>query len=70
MVQAVFGFFGAIIGAIALAIAGSVTAIIFVVLWKSGTLGSAWDTVQAFITGAWGALGQFFGFLRELVAAF
>lgn len=70
MIQSVFGFFGAIVAAVALAIAGSVAAIIFVILWKSGTLGDAWGVVAAFVSGAWGALGQFFAFLRELVGAF
>jgi hypothetical protein len=67
--QAIFGFLGSIIAAIALAIAGSVAATIFVILWKSGTLDDAWGTLTAFISGAWAALGQFFGFLRELIAA-
>lgn len=70
MVSAVFGFFGSIIGAIALAIAGSVAAVIFFILWKSGTLPDAWGAVTALISGAWGALGEFWAFLRELVAAF
>jgi hypothetical protein len=69
MIQSVFGFFGAIIAAVALAIAGAVGATIFLILWKSGTLPDAWGVVAAFISGAWGALGSFFGFLRELVAA-
>lgn len=68
--SAVFGFLGSVVGAIALAIAGSVSAVIFVVLWKSGTLPDAWGALTAFISGAWGALGEFWGFLRELVAAF
>ena len=70
MIQAVFGFFGSIVGAVALAIAGSVAAVIFFILWKSGTLPDMWGVVAAFVSGAWGALGEFWGFLRELAAAF
>ena len=70
MIQSVFGFFGAVVGAIALAIAGSVAAVIFFILWKSGTLDNAWGAVTAFISGAWGALGSFWDFLTKLVAAF
>lgn len=70
MVAAFFGFLGSIVGFVALAVAGSVAAVITFILWKSGTLGDAWTTIQVFITGGWGALGQFWGFLRELVGAF
>jgi hypothetical protein len=68
--QAIFGFLGSIVTAIALAIAGSVAAIIIVALWKSGTLGDAWGVLGAFISGAWGALASFWAFLRELVGTF
>jgi hypothetical protein len=68
--QAVFGAIGSIVAAVALAIAGSVTAVIFVILWKSGTLPAAWGVLTAFVSGAWGALGDFWGFLRKLVEAF
>jgi hypothetical protein len=68
--QGILGFFGAIISAVALAIAGSVAAVIFVVLWKSGTLPAAWGLATAFVTGAWGALSDFWGLLRELASGF
>lgn len=70
MIQAVFGFFTSVVGAIALAIAGSVAATIFVILWKSGTLDDAWGLATTFVSGAWGALGNFWGFLRDLIGVF
>ena len=68
--QAIFGFLGSIVSAVALAIAGSVAAVVTVALWKSGTLPEAWGWATAFISGAWGALASFWAFLRELVAVF
>jgi hypothetical protein len=68
--QAIFGFLGSIVTAVALAIAGSVAAVVIVALWKSGTLPEAWGALTAFISGAWDAIKSFWGFLRELVGTF
>ena len=68
--SAVFGVIGSIIAVIGTAVAGSVTAVVFVILLKSGTIGDMWSLAMAFVTGAWNALGSFFSFLGELVRAF
>jgi hypothetical protein len=68
--QAIFGFLGSIVTAVALAIAGSVAVVVIVALWKSGTLPDAWGALTAFISGAWGALASFWAFLTELVGTF
>lgn len=65
--QGVLGFFGAIVGLIATIVATAAGITFFIVLWKSGALPDAVGWVTALISGAIGAVGQFFGFLRDLL---
>lgn len=67
--SAVAGIFGSIIGVVGSAVAGSVTVLVVFLLFKSGTMGDAWAFATAIVTGGWGALTEFWGFLRELAAA-
>jgi steroid 5-alpha reductase family enzyme len=65
--QAVIGFFGSIVALVATVVAAAAGITFLIVLWKSGALPEAVGWVTALIGGAFGAVGNFFGFLRELV---
>jgi hypothetical protein len=67
MGQAILGFFGSIIGAVATIIAAAATITLIIVLWKANALDDAAGWVTALITGFFGAVGQFFGFLGDLI---
>lgn len=67
MGQAILGFFGSIIGLVATAIAAAATITLIIVLWKANALDDAAGWVTALISGGFGAVGNFFDFLRELI---
>lgn len=65
--QAIFGFLGSLVGMIATVIAAAAGITFFIVLWKSGALPDAIGILGAFVAGAIGVVGDFFGFLRDLI---
>jgi hypothetical protein len=67
MTGAVLGFFGSIVALVAAIVATAAGITFFVVLWKSGALPEVVGLATALISGAFAAVGEFFGFLRELV---
>jgi polyferredoxin len=65
--QAIFGFLGSLIGLVATLVAAAAAMTFVVVLWKAGALDDAANWVTALIGGAFDAVSNFFGFLRELI---
>jgi ABC-type Fe3+-siderophore transport system permease subunit len=67
MAAAVFGFFGSIVGLVATVVATAAGITFFIVLWKSGALPDVVGLAGALISGAFGAVTAFFGFLGDLL---
>jgi hypothetical protein len=67
MVDAVFGFFGSIVGLVATIVATAAGITFFVVLWKSGAIPAVVGLLSALISGGFGAVRSFFSFLGDLI---
>jgi len=65
--QAIFGFLGSLVGLIATVIAAAAGITFFIVLWKSGSLPETVGIIGAFVGGSIKVVGDFFGFLRDLL---